>query len=249
MLAAVEAARDPEQPAALQRSPLAKLWERDVELLLAERAAAAEVGVIEVVMPGQLSVSDVVTLTTDASELARRLRRPLPQQPAKQARRGTAFHNWLEQRWAAESLLDIEDVPGAVDELADAGELQALKAAFERSAWAERTPIAVEVGFEMSFGARVVRGRMDAVFQEPDGTFTVVDWKTGRPPTGTDAEAKAVQLALYRLAWASIQGLPDDQLGSVAAAFYYVGAEVTVSPANLLDAPQLRELINGGHDG
>ncbi len=246
VLAALEASRSPSRLAALNRSPLAKLWERDVELLLAERAAAAEVGVIEVAMPSQLSVSDVVALSADAGELARRLRRPLPQQPAKQARRGTAFHDWLEQRWAADSLLDIEELPGAVDELADAAELEALKKAFERSCWAERTPIAVEVGFEMSFGARVVRGRMDAVFQEPDGRSTVVDWKTGRPPSGADAQAKAVQLALYRLAWASLQGLPDAEVGSVGAAFYYVGAEVTVAPANLLDAAQLRELINGG---
>ncbi|MDQ1742998.1 MAG: ATP-dependent helicase UvrD/PcrA, partial [Pseudonocardiales bacterium] len=234
------------QLAASQRSPLAKVWERDVELLLAERAAAAEVGVLEVALPRQLSVSDVVTLSADPAELARRLRRPLPTQPAKQARRGTAFHQWLEQRWAAESLLDIEDLPGAVDELADAGELEVLKAAFERSGWAERTPIAVEVGFEMSFGARVVRGRMDAVFAEPDGRFTVVDWKTGRPPSGAQARAQAVQLAVYRLAWAALQGVPDSELDRVGAAFHYVGAGRTIAPADLLDAGQLRELINAG---
>ncbi|MEO7263203.1 MAG: UvrD-helicase domain-containing protein, partial [Jatrophihabitantaceae bacterium] len=245
VLAALNAAGDPSRLAAAQRSPLARLWERDVELLLAERAAAAEVGVIEVMIPEQLSVSDVVALSAEPGELARRLRRPLPQQPAKQARRGTAFHHWLEQRWAAESLLDIEDLPGAVDELADAGELDALKAAFELSSWADRTPVAVEVGFEMSFGARVVRGRMDAVFQDADGRFTVVDWKTGRPPTGPDADAKAVQLALYRLAWAAIRGVPDTELESVGAAFYYVSAGLTVAPANLLDARQLRKLVNG----
>ena len=202
------------------------------------------VGVIEVAMPQQLSVSDVVTLSADPGELARRLRRPLPSQPAKQARRGTAFHAWLEQRWSAESLLDIDDLPGAVDELADAEELVALKAAFERSSWADRTPIAVEVGFEMSFGARVVRGRMDAVFADPDGGFTVVDWKTGRPPTGADAGAKAVQLAVYRLAWAAIRGIADSELHTVGAAFYYVAAGLTVAPADLLDAGRLRELIN-----
>ncbi len=245
VLAALNATGEKGQLAASQRSPLAKLWERDVELLLAERAAAAELGAIEVAVPRQLSVSDVVTLSADPGELARRLRRPLPQQPAKQARRGTAFHHWLEQRWAAQSLLDIEDLPGAVDELADAGELEALKAAFERSSWADRTPVAVEVGFEMSFGARVVRGRMDAVFADSDGRFTVVDWKTGRPPTGAAARAQAVQLALYRLAWAGIRGLPDSELDSVGAVFYYVGAGRTVAPVDLLDAAQLRELVNG----
>ncbi|HST47838.1 MAG TPA: ATP-dependent DNA helicase [Jatrophihabitans sp.] len=244
VLAALAEPSEPSQLAASQRSPLAKLWERDVDLLLAERAAAAERGVIEVPIPQQLSVSDVVTLSADPTELARRLRRPLPSKPAKQARRGTAFHTWLEQRWSAESLLDISDLPGAVDELADAEELAALKAAFERSSWAERTPVAVEVGFEMSFGARVVRGRMDAVFADPDGGYTVVDWKTGRPPTGADARAKAVQLAIYRLAWAAVRGIPDSELHTVGAAFYYVGAGVTVAPADLLDADQLRELIN-----
>ena len=226
-------------------TPLAELWRRDVDLLLAERAASMATGPIDVVMPEQLSVSDVVTLSADASELARRLRRPLPQQPARHARRGTAFHQWLEQRWAADALLDIDELPGAVDELVDDDALDDLKAVFERSSWADRTPIAVEVGFEMSFGGRVVRGRMDAVFAESDGRFTVVDWKTGRTPTRKDAEAKSLQLALYRLAWASIQGIPDSQLDTVGAAFYYVGADVTVAPTDLLDADQLRELING----
>ncbi|HEU5271037.1 MAG TPA: UvrD-helicase domain-containing protein, partial [Jatrophihabitans sp.] len=240
----VPAAEAPPGPVVEPPNDLASLWTADVELLLAERAAANEPEHIEVPLPERLTVSDVVTLTGDPQALARRLRRPLPQQPARQARRGTSFHEWLEQRWAAESLLDIEDLPGAADELTDAAELAELKQAFERSPWADRTPIAVEVGFEMSLGGRVIRGRMDAVFAEPDGGYTVVDWKTGRPPTGRRAEVQAVQLALYRLAWAALRGLPDSEIGRVGAAFHYVGAGVTVSPANLLDADQLRQLIN-----
>lgn len=234
---------DPDAPES--ETPLAALWRRDVDLLLAERAAAMATGPIDVAMPDQLAVSDIVTLSANAGELARRLRRPLPQQPARHARRGTAFHQWLEQRWSADSLLDIDELPGAVDELVDDHALDDLKDAFERSKWADRTPVAVEVGFEMSFGARVVRGRMDAVFQESDGRFLVVDWKTGRPPSGRDAEANSLQLALYRLAWAALQGIPESQLDRVAAAFYYVGADVTVAPEILLNAEQLGELING----
>ncbi len=235
------------EPVAVEPAPgsLGADWARDVRLLLAERAAAAVAGVIRVRLPAQLSVSDVVSLSDDPAELARRLRRPLPQQPAKQARRGTAFHNWLEQRWSASSLLDVDDLPGAMDELADAAELDALKAAFERSSWAERTPVAVEVGFEMSFGARIIRGRMDAVFAEPDGGFTVVDWKTGRPPSREQLSSRAVQLALYRLAWAAIQGIDDSALDTVGAAFHYVAAGTTIAPADLLSAGQLRELVNG----
>ena len=230
-------------------SGLAATWAHDVELLLTERAAAAEAGVIEVRLPAQLSVSDVVSLTADPAALARRLRRPLPQQPAKQARRGTRFHQWLEQRWSAQSLIDIDELEGAADELADDRELDALKASFEASAWAERTPAAVEVGFEMPVGDRVVRGRMDAVFSNPDGGYTVVDWKTGRPPSGPAAAAQAVQLALYRLAWARLIGLADADLDQVQAAFHYVGANRTVAPVDLLDADQLRALIEEQPDG
>jgi DNA helicase-2/ATP-dependent DNA helicase PcrA len=105
--------------------------------------------------------------------------------------------------------------------------------------------VAVEVGFEMSFGARIIRGRMDAVFADEDGRFTVIDWKTGRPPSGSQAAASAVQLALYRLAWAGLRGIEDHDLDRVGAAFHYVPAGLTVAPADLLGARQLRELING----
>ncbi|MDQ1732904.1 MAG: ATP-dependent helicase UvrD/PcrA [Pseudonocardiales bacterium] len=226
-------------------SARALLWRRDVELLLAERAAAADQPVIEVVLPDHLSASQVVELSADEQDFARRLRRPLPQRPAKQARRGTAFHSWLEQRWSADTLLDIDELPGAVDEVIDDRELERLKAVFEASEWAARTPVAVEVPFEMTFGARVVRGRMDAVFAEPGGRYTVVDWKTGQPPRGSDAAAKAVQLALYRLAWARLNGISDAEIHRVGAAFHYVPAGLTVAPADLLGAEQLRALLEG----
>jgi DNA helicase-2/ATP-dependent DNA helicase PcrA len=50
----------------------------------------------------------------------------------------------------------------------------------------------------------------------------------------------AVQLAAYRLAWAALAGVPLDR---VRAAFYYVRHDLTVSPADLLDADGLAALI------
>jgi DNA helicase-2/ATP-dependent DNA helicase PcrA len=233
----------------LALTPRATQWSRDVDVLLAERAAAVSGATVSVDLPAHLSVSDVVMIAGDSAGLARRLRRPMPARPARAARRGTAFHEWLEGRWHADTLLDIDDLPGAVDDTIDDADLESLKAKFERSDWADRTPIAVEVPFEMVFGGRVVRGRMDAVFAEPDGRFTVVDWKTGAPPSGADADQKAIQLAVYRLAWAQLNHLDDAELHRVAAAFYYVGSGLTVAPANLLTLQELRELINGssGH--
>ena len=70
--------------------------------------------------------------------------------------------------------------------------------------------------------------------------WTVVDWKTGALPDENAAKARAVQLAAYRLAWASLSNSP---LASVRAAFHYVAANRTVRPVDLLDADGLRALI------
>ena len=220
-------------------------WRRDVDLLLTERERLAGGDAIEVALPRQLSVSQLVALRRDPDGLARRLRRPLPSRPAPLARRGTAFHAWLERRWSAQALLDVDDLPGAADETADDADVAALRAAFEASAWADRTPVEVEVPFEMAIEGTVVRGRMDAVFAEPASgpeRYTVVDWKTGARPTGADADAAAVQLAAYRLAWAALCGA---ELASIGAAFHYVRSDETVAPVDLLDADGLRRLVTG----
>jgi DNA helicase II / ATP-dependent DNA helicase PcrA len=96
--------------------------------------------------------------------------------------------------------------------------------------------------FETRIGDRLVRGRIDAIFaDDPGGGFDVVDWKTGQPPRpGREERAVAVQLAAYRLAWAALAGVP---VGQVRAAFYYVREDLTVRPADLLDAAGLAALI------
>jgi DNA helicase-2/ATP-dependent DNA helicase PcrA len=100
----------------------------------------------------------------------------------------------------------------------------------------------VEMPFETRVGDRLVRGRIDAIFaDDPARGFDVVDWKTGRPPRpGREERAVAVQLAAYRLAWAALAGVPVTQ---VRAAFYYVREDLTVRPADLLDAEGLADLI------
>jgi DNA helicase-2/ATP-dependent DNA helicase PcrA len=217
-------------------------WARDVELLLAERDRGRGDGGLAVELPGKLSVSSLVSLARDPAALARQIRRPMPRPPAPYARRGTAFHRWLEGRWGQQRLVDLDDLVGAADEEAVSGDafLAELRTKFERSSWAGREPLDVEVPFETVIGDRLVRGRMDAVFRSPDGSYEVVDWKTGSPPGGEEAAAAAVQLAAYRLAWAALAGVPPER---VSAAFHYVSAEVTVRPADLLDADGLAALL------
>jgi DNA helicase-2/ATP-dependent DNA helicase PcrA len=220
----------------------AQRWRQEVDLLLAERdrlvrrAAAAEVA-----LPGQLTVSQLVALHRDPQALARTLRRPMPTHPDPYARRGTAFHRWLDQRYGVERLFDLDELPGAADEDAASDDaLAELQQRFLASEWADRTPVEVEVPFATQIGGVVVRGRMDAVFADGAGGYEVVDWKTGRRPIGPEADAVAVQLAAYRLAWAALAGVPVEK---VRAAFHYVREGVTVRPADLLDADELTALV------
>lgn len=214
-------------------------WDEEIALLLAERDAAGG-DQVDVVLPEHLSVSQLVGLRRDPARLAEQIRRPMPFSPAPLARRGTAFHLWLEQRFGAPRLLDLDELPGSSDAGADDHDLAALQAAFLSSEWADRTPLEVEVPFELRLAGLSLRGRMDAVFLDERGRYEVVDWKTGRAPTGPEADAAAVQLAAYRLAWAELSAQPLERIG---AAFHYVRDDRTVRPADLLDAAGLRSLI------
>lgn len=215
-------------------------WARDVDVLLAERATLSAQSQ-QVELPTQLSVSQLVELATDQQALAARLRRPLPAKPNRFARRGTAFHAWVEQQYGTIGLLDYEDLVSEDDhERTVDVELEELQRAFLRSAWSRRTPYDVEVPFDTEVDGFAVRGRMDAVFRDSDGGWTVVDWKTGAVPPQERMSVLSVQLAAYRLAWAAIAGCP---LEEVRAAFHYVRDDRTVRPVDLLDADGLRALL------
>ena len=215
-------------------------WGDAVDALLAERARTP---VAEpVTLPGQLSVSALVELDKDPAGAVRKLIRRMPSRPDPHALLGTAFHEWVQRFYGAERLFDLEDLPGAVDETpVDAQALAALQTAFTASQWAVRTPVEVEVPFEMAIGDTVVRGRIDAVFTNPDGTFTVVDWKTGEQPGDEDSQRRAaVQLAVYRLAWAAMRGCSEANVG---AAFHYVRTGRTVVPQSLPGPEELAALL------
>ncbi|UGT65700.1 ATP-dependent helicase [Nocardia gipuzkoensis] len=225
-------------------------WAADVDALLAEHQAAA-VAAAEVELPGQIAATALVELRADPAKLAARLRRPLPYPPNPLARRGTAFHAWVQRWFGSTRLLGLDELPGAADGAADAGldaELTAMQEAFLNSRWADRSPIEVEIPFETSIAGTVIRGRMDAVFAEPGGRWTVVDWKTGAEPGAAEEPAVAMQLAVYRLAWARLmaarEGRPEQEmLHRVGAAFHYVRTGRTIAPVNLAGPEELAELI------
>lgn len=215
-------------------------WAADVDALLAERARVVQPPAR--LLPSKLSVSALVELARDPAGASRRLMLRLPTRPDPHALLGNAFHAWVQQFYGAELLFDLDDLPGAADSAVGvAEELAALQASFVESCWASRTPIAVEVPFEMPIGDTVVCGRIDAVFSDPDGGVTVVDWKTGEPPQGREAMRQvSVQLAVYRLAWVALCGCPES---SVRTAFYYVRSAITVVVDELPDSTELAALL------
>jgi DNA helicase-2/ATP-dependent DNA helicase PcrA len=240
--ALVAAAMSADGPTAGAADDDAEDWAADVDALLQERARAGQSPAAT--LPSGLSVSSLVDLARDPELAAQRLTRRLPARPEPQALLGNAFHDWVERFYGAERLFDLADLPGAADaEIAqrDADELATLQDAFLASSWAARTPVAVEVPFEMAIGGTVVRGRIDAVFAEPDGGATVVDWKTGEPPRGSEAARHAaIQLGVYRLAWAA---LGDCQESLVRTAFHYVRTGRTVVPETLPGYDELAEML------
>jgi len=211
--------------------------EREIAILLAERDSAARPRELEVRVPRHLSASGVVAFADDRQAFARDLRRPMPSPPALAARRGTAFHAWVEQHFARATFVDLLDLPGSADdEPADDADLPLMKERFLASEWAQCSPEAIEIAIETTVAGMAIRGRIDAVFPRRGGGFTVVDWKTGAKPSGDKARVRALQLGAYRLAFARLRGLTPDK---VDAAFYYASTGETVFP----DLPGEEQLV------
>ncbi|WP_328902206.1 ATP-dependent helicase [Streptomyces sp. NBC_00441] len=213
-------------------------WDRDLDALAGElRRARATVR--DVLVPASLSATQLLRLADDPDAFARELARPMPRPPQPAARRGTRFHAWVESRFEELPLpmLGPDELPGGDEgdaDIADERDLADLKEAFERTPYARRTPYRVETPFQITLAGRVIRGRIDAVYRTGD-TYEIVDWKTGRTHN-----ADPLQLAVYRLAWAELHGLP---LTEVTATFLFVRSGEAVRPASLPGRPELERIL------
>ncbi|MFM8673253.1 MAG: ATP-dependent helicase [Candidatus Nanopelagicus sp.] len=197
----------------------------------------------DIVLPTRLSVSTLLYLADDPQELALRLRRPMPNHIDKYARRGTEFHLWLENHFKQPSLISMDELfnQGLMTQSDEDAPLDQLQKAWLASKWADRQPVAVEVGFETMIDTTLIRGRIDAVYQISDQQYEVVDWKTGKVKSGEDLASAAIQLAMYRLAYAKLKNIPIE---NISAAFHYVIDNQTVRPADILGERELIELVS-----
>ncbi|GAB3187583.1 UvrD-helicase domain-containing protein [Nesterenkonia suensis] len=247
-------------------------WEQEAQWIV-DRVRAQRRGSGLPSFPAHISVSGVVGLAQNAKGMAEFARRPVPVKPSQAARRGTVMHEWIEEFYETRSRLpDIEEPGRGDEELDDAFDLAQVKEQFTRTQWAQRQLYAAEIPVETSIDGVVVRGRIDAVFgRDQDGrdltaedhrrwelmpgderdaqmrrcTWHLVDWKTGTVPTGKDLTEKQLQLAVYRLAFHRLYGVPLDQ---IEASFFYVEHGETVPGTDLPEAEALENHIRSARE-
>jgi DNA helicase-2/ATP-dependent DNA helicase PcrA len=215
-------------------------WGVEIEALLAERAELLA-GRGRVTVPPRVPASRFKDYVDDAAAVAAGLRRPMPERPYRQTRLGTLFHAWVEERSKRTGSTELLDAfLGERDEELDlpvAG-LEELQARFAASPWGSLEPLEVETEIQLPFEGHVLVCKIDAVYRR-NGRIEIVDWKTGAPPaTPEDLELKQFQLALYRLAYATREGI--DPAG-IDAVFYYVAADRVVRPQRIYSAEELRD--------
>ncbi len=239
--AALVRAAEPDRPDDLEDVLLldqVQQWDDEIDRLL-EEARRDRSPEIVVPLPPSLSATSLARLRDDPDEFAADLARPMPRQPSPAARFGTRFHAWVEARFGQQLLLDPDELPGRADSgVDDESDLRELVKAFENGAFADRVPHAVEPPFALVLAGQVVRGRIDAVYVEEDGSFLLVDWKTNRTES-----ADPLQLAIYRVAWAELTGVPVER---VRAAFYYVRTGRLVEHDGLPERAELEGLLTPG---
>ncbi|HWD09963.1 MAG TPA: ATP-dependent DNA helicase [Actinomycetota bacterium] len=198
-------------PAARERAGLLLAEHRTVATALARDAGRGPAAA-----PGLPSVS----ATQLAGLLAKRVKeedllRPPPRRPSGAARLGVEVHRWIEEQargltgLADEEALDDPSVPF------EAARIGGMKERFAAMGFADRTlarldngmPMA-ELPFTLKVGGRVVRGRIDAVYETGGGGLEVVDFKTGRRVE----DAGVDQLAIYAAALRKLGVAPPGPL-------------------------------------
>lgn len=188
---------------------LSEWWLEQIDHLTADRTAQiAEV-------PVRIPASRYAEWAMDVSLVKEGNRRPVPSRPYRAARIGTEMHLWIEQGVYDEGPLEGMDT----EPIEDGVDIEALKANFIASRWNGLNPEHREIEILLPQGRHIVVCKIDAVFHL-DGRWTVVDWKTGQTPeTEDEKDAKAMQLVLYRRAFAAWKGIPVDDIDCV---LYYV---------------------------
>ena len=204
--------------------------------------------------PSTVTVSSAIDYARCPKRFYWTVVRPLPRFSGPAARIGTEVHAWIERRSSGQtSLLEFEEAPDLVaEELAgEPGKVERLRAAFLASRLGDMTPLHVERPFLLPIEGRFVGGRIDAIYGAPEGPWEVVDYKTGKRPSGDDALVRA-QLELYALACIDVWGKRPEDL--TLTYLYLASGEEVSYPVEDPEAVRervgswLRGIVDGGFD-
>jgi RecB family exonuclease len=179
----------------------------------------------------------------------------IPQEPTINQRFGILIHNVLE-RFHREGEVEGEEGLRRLMDLFEAGwrrsgfgtsddELQfrdrareAMRRYWEAEGAAEGEPVGLERKFDIKIGPHHVRGRVDRVDRLPDGSFELIDYKTGERKSEAALESD-LQLALYRLAAREAW-----ELEASSGSYYYVlDAEKVAAPTRPDDAERVERTV------
>jgi DNA helicase II / ATP-dependent DNA helicase PcrA len=180
-------------------------------------------------IPGILSATSAARLA--AGEMNPwDLVRPLPERPSVARRMGTEIHRLIEEQSRGVAAYPEE---GELDEHAAPSDSEGIAHLFDRYrelGYADRRVASmpsgepmVELPFAMRWDGRVVRGRIDAVFETDDGGLEIVDYKTGRRFEPADAD----QLDIYAHALRANGLIPDGTQVTLTYAFLDAGEVVS----------------------
>ena len=116
---------------------------------------------------------------------------------------------------------------------------KATRSAFETfrgSRYAERQPRWIEAAIDIRLAAGRVRGRIDAVYEELNGSWEIVDFKSGRRSTDP---ARYVQLEAYAIAAAdgALGPSPPDK---ISVTFVYLGGDTLETEEQIVDTEWLQ---------
>jgi DNA helicase II / ATP-dependent DNA helicase PcrA len=157
--------------------------------------------------------------------------RPLPQRPTTSRRIGTEVHRLIEERSLGLAPYPDETEFEEPSEVPDSGRVAEMLSEWEQRYGARtiaRLPSGepmIELPFSMLLDGRIVRGRIDAVYETGDGELEIVDFKTGSRAHVEGGEDD--QLSIYARALDAMGLLPDGKKVKLTYAFLSGDAPLT----------------------
>ncbi|MEA2386787.1 MAG: ATP-dependent helicase UvrD/PcrA, partial [Thermoleophilaceae bacterium] len=153
----------------------------------------------------------------------------IPQEPTINQRFGILLHQVLERFHQSEGaslehLMQLFEISWRRNGFGDSNDdlqfrdkaVSALRRYWEEDREQEARPAWVERSFSFRLGPHLLRGRVDRVDRHPDGSYELIDYKTGKAKTAEDLR-QDIQLSIYQMgareAW---------KLETSAQSYYYV---------------------------